>query len=265
MNCCRLLNYCHEDQEKSTSLDKLYHCYQEYCYTEHIFPATKEHLTKVIEKTVGYVKRKHQWESRSAVESNRRLVTIFQGISCEKQKDQASSESADLTVLHVPDYCIVGPVDTPYTLSFSVPTIQTVNGVSVILDVTLCNSELHIRIGAAEVNLSILNFNKRCPLDQRHLDGVAKLTQIIRLCKGNPYRDECSYPKCVHPPEDWGVLGQAETERRVRWTSCTTVLSISAKGETCVNCQRGQRRLKFLQHRTCQDKENCKYMFIEIL
>jgi hypothetical protein len=241
----RLLYNVEEVSKATTTLDHLYECYCQYCIKQEIFPATKDFVSKVIDKVIPTQKR------YISVKKNGKFTraVTYDGICFVQSIDNSGDEES--TDLQLPEFCTVYNSQLPHSLSFSVPTLHTLNGETVKADVLINNATLQITVNHVDINLSTVGFNPNCSINRRNLNAIVTLVKHLRLCRGIPYSaDNAS----LNTPEDWGHIGSDnETVRRLRRKSCKVVVPISAVKDTCISCQRAT---TYLKRKSADDKEN---------
>ncbi len=186
-------------------------------------------MSKLIEKVLPTANRRR-------VRRQGQVISIYEGISCTHDDCDGNQTSTVDVVPTLPDFCTLHAIQLPHLISFSMPTLYTVNGVNVIVDITMQDSVLHLQIGSVKVVLEDLGVSRHCAVDQRHLDATVTLVQLLRLCRGKPYNADGRYTSWSGP-EDWAYIAGRDSEQRVRWKSCKSVVGFNAATDTCRACQ----------------------------
>lgn len=240
-------------------LNELHDQYLIYCHEEHVVPGTKDFASKVIERVLPAVKKKYVSAQNAVTKKWSSKTVVYDHLSLSTEQKTTCSQA-----ILFPEYCsplVTGSADE-LVYSLSVPTTHTVNGQTIVVDVTIQNSLIDMKLGLIAIDLEAIHYRKCIKLlDQSHVDSILKLIQELRLCKGWAAQEEDPSVACG-VMEQWGKIGLAATENRVRSKTCKGVISFSANSTTCLPCQKARDYLHVMKksssavHSKLQASEN---------
>lgn len=232
-----------------TSLDDLYTSYtSEYSQgskSQQTILTRKNYIGRLIAKLFPNV-----CQIRNAQSS---YTVAYKGLSLNRPPTDSTVQEDPLT-LTIPPYCELDKQFLP-DFKLHIPLPHLVNGHNLKVELTIAKDLLEIHIGNKKINLSDIGVDEHfSDLNQKKLDGVLKMVQLLRVCKGCPWNRERNTPAtcCV---EEWSALLESSSDAgayRIRANCCKQVLPfVGNYGETC-----GQCRTTILRARRTQEQSD---------